>query len=219
MIWSFNPRRAVMTDALRHGAAESWAPDELPEDPHAPRPMNRPSAAAPAPNEQAIREEIEERAFVRGYEAGFAAGEAAEAERLRSAARALQEARAAVIEGTEHWVGNAEANLCALAIAVAQHILGPELAVSRDALVATVRVALAEFPLDQTLTVRLNPGDYAAAVGALEGDGSARRDAQWVADPRVVAGGCLVEGRDRIVDGRVDTALERLYRRLASAGA
>lgn len=217
MIWSFNPRRAVMTDADRHGGAESWAPEELPGDPNAPRPMNR--RATPSPNEAALREEIEEHAYVRGYEAGFAAGEAAEAERLRSAARALREAREAVLEGTQHLIGNAEANLCALAIAVAQHILGPELAVSRDALVATVRQALSEFPLDQTLIVRLNPADYATAVGALEGDPAARRDAQWVPDPRVVPGGCLVEGRDRIVDGRVDTALERLYRRLAAASA
>jgi len=40
------------------------------------------------------------------------------------------------------------------------------------------------------------------------------RDARWIADARVAPGGCIVEGRERIVDGRVDTALERIYRRL-----
>jgi hypothetical protein len=30
-------------------------------------------------------------------------------------------------------------------------------------------------------------------------------------------GNCLVEGHERVVDGRVDMALERLYRRLADA--
>jgi flagellar biosynthesis/type III secretory pathway protein FliH len=207
-----------MADAERGTPAVVWAPEELPGDPRTPRPMNRPTAV-PLPNEAALRAEIEERAYIRGYEAGFAAGESAEADRLRSTMRALQEAHDAVLEGAQHWVGNAEANLCALAIAVAQHILGPELTVSRDALVAIVRQALAEFPLDQVLTVRLNPSDYAAAVSAIEQDAVARRDIVWAADPRIVPGGCLVEGRDRIIDGRVDTALERLYRRLASASA
>jgi flagellar biosynthesis/type III secretory pathway protein FliH len=31
----------------------------------------------------------------------------------------------------------------------------------------------------------------------------------------VERGGCVIEGRDRIVDGRVDTALERIYRGLS----
>ncbi len=48
---------------------------------------------------------------------------------------------------------------------------------------------------------------------------AARKDVQWLPDPRIAAGGCLIEGRDRIVDGRVDTALERLYRRLTYTGA
>jgi general L-amino acid transport system substrate-binding protein len=46
-----------------------------------------------------------------------------------------------------------------------------------------------------------------------------RKDVQWLPDGRVAPGGCLIEGRDRIVDGRVDTALERLYRRLTYTGA
>ena len=45
------------------------------------------------------------------------------------------------------------------------------------------------------------------------------REASWLADPRVARGGCLVEGRDRIVDGRVDTALERAYHRMAKIDA
>lgn len=40
------------------------------------------------------------------------------------------------------------------------------------------------------------------------------REAAWHADPLVEPGGVVVEGRDRIIDGRVDTALERVYRRL-----
>ena len=37
------------------------------------------------------------------------------------------------------------------------------------------------------------------------------REARWIADEDVVPGGCIVEGPDRIVDGRVDQALERIF--------
>ena len=52
-----------------------------------------------------------------------------------------------------------------------------------------------------------------------QGSITGNRDTTWVADPRVSRGGCLIEGRDRIVDGRVDAALERAYRRMAQVDA
>ncbi|MGH7619134.1 MAG: FliH/SctL family protein, partial [Gemmatimonadaceae bacterium] len=62
---------------------------------------------------------------------------------------------------------------------------------------------------DQGVRIRVNPLDLSLLTA---GDGSnatitGNRDASWLADPRVSRGGCLIEGRDRIVDGRVDTAL------------
>jgi flagellar biosynthesis/type III secretory pathway protein FliH len=41
----------------------------------------------------------------------------------------------------------------------------------------------------------------------------------WQADAHVVRGGCLVEGRERVLDGRIDTALERVYRSLGQVQA
>ena len=41
----------------------------------------------------------------------------------------------------------------------------------------------------------------------------------WIADARIAPGGAMVEGRERIVDARVDSALERIYRRLTYTGA
>jgi flagellar biosynthesis/type III secretory pathway protein FliH len=45
------------------------------------------------------------------------------------------------------------------------------------------------------------------------------QDVRWVADPHIVRGGCLVEGRERIIDGRVDTSLERAYRSIGQVQA
>ena len=57
---------------------------------------------------------------------------------------------------------------------------------------------------------------YHSSHGGLDqADLGPRRESHWIADHRISTGGCVVEGRDRIIDGRVDTALERAYRRLA----
>jgi flagellar biosynthesis/type III secretory pathway protein FliH len=116
-----------------------------------------------------------------------------------------------------------EENLCALAVAVGRQLFDAELQAAPAHTAALVRRALTEFPMDQPVTIRVNPIDLASITASVVVDGTqapvGRPDAQWVPDPRVTPGGCVVEGRDRIVDGRVDTALERVYRRLTGTGA
>lgn len=211
-------------------APVAWAPDELVLDTRALREVVRraePEAAELAPLD-AIDAEMMERAlqeaYERGVEDGRRAGEAAEAARLRSTVQAVTEALTSLHAEADRWVGHAEENVCALAVAVARQVIGREVAADKSSLSGMVRQALDEFPLDQPLTLRVNPGDLQAIHAAFHaaGEGSplaARKDVQWLPDPRIAAGGCLIEGRDRIVDGRVDTALERLYRRLTYTGA
>ena len=97
---------------------------------------------------------------------------------------------------------------------VARHLVQREVTVDPAFLHDIVTRALAQYPIDQELTVRLHPQDLLACRGVLEQPGGtvAGRTIRWMADPTIVRGGCLVEGRERIIDGRVDTALERAYR-------
>jgi flagellar assembly protein FliH len=74
--------------------------------------------------------------------------------------------------------------------------------------------AVAEYPQDHPLAIRLNPSDVAAVKETLAASGRTG-ETRWLPDARVERGGCILEGRDRIVDGRVDTALERIYRTLS----
>ncbi len=171
----------------------------------------------------AERDRLVAEAYAQGYEEGRAEGEEAEAARLAHAVRAAGDALEELRAGEVRWAGTIEENVCALAVAVARHVLGRELKEDPEAVAELVRRALAEFPVDQPLRVRVNPTDLAAITALREPDGTPAavtqgRDAHWLADPQVQPGGCLVEGRDRIVDGRVDTALERLYRRLTYTG-
>ncbi len=158
-------------------------------------------------------------AFERGLEEGRLAGEIAERARLRTAVKAAAEALDEIRESEVRWTGAIEENICALAVAVARHVIGRELKEEAGPVLELVRAALVEFPIDQPIRIRLNPADL-LAIRQLDdagepGDPLAQdRDARWIADSHVAPGGCVVEGRERIVDGRVDTALERIYRRL-----
>jgi flagellar biosynthesis/type III secretory pathway protein FliH len=115
-----------------------------------------------------------------------------------------------------------EENIAALAVIVARQIVAREVSLDRELVADLVRRALTEFPIEQSVRIRVNPLDLALLTiddGTEMPPITQNRDASWLADARVARGGCLVEGRDRIVDGRVDTALERAYRRMAEIDA
>jgi flagellar biosynthesis/type III secretory pathway protein FliH len=109
-----------------------------------------------------------------------------------------------------------EENIATLAVIVARQIVQREVAFDGDVIADLVRRSLTEFPIDQPVRIRVNPMDLALLT--TNGDKApitGKYEVTWLADPRISRGGCLIEGRDRIIDGRVDTALERAYRRMS----
>jgi flagellar biosynthesis/type III secretory pathway protein FliH len=214
------PARPQQSEPLR---AVEWRPDELELD-GAPF-GGAPSAPAPAhvdvtrlQHQQAIDE-----AFSQGFDAGRDAGAAAERQRLESSMSAVISVLVELREREARWAERLEENLCALAVAVGRQLFDAELQASPANVATLVRRALTEFPIDQPVTIRVNPSDLASITASAVADGGqitlGRAEAQWIPDLRVMPGGCMIEGRDRIVDGRVDTALERIYRRLTGTGA
>ncbi len=195
----------------------AWAPDELPVGDH-----HVPAAGSDAAAEELLPAHVLEDARRQAFEEGFRAGEEAERTRLFHVARALRDGLVSVQDGVDRWVANAEENVAALSVAIARHILSREVAVDRDDVIDVVRQAIADFPIDHPVIVRLNPADHTVILGMLstmDGELAHRKETEWVADSRIAPGGCVVEGRERIVDGRVDAALERVYRRLTYTGA
>ncbi|MHB1223545.1 MAG: FliH/SctL family protein [Gemmatimonadaceae bacterium] len=161
-------------------------------------------------------------ALAEGRASGEAAGRAAERARLATALQSAEQALAQLRAGEARWLEQLEDNVCALAVAVARQVIGRELNADPATLTNLLRRALTEFPIDQAVSIRVNPQDMAMLAAAhptgesLAGTAAVapNREARWIADPSVVAGGCIVEGRERIIDGRVDAALERVYRRM-----
>ena len=216
--------RATGTASVRHASGrgtpapsvDAWSLDELASPPAA-------SVASPAPasplsgNERA--QFIDE-----GYARGLADGEkkalASTQARLNDALAVLATITSEMNETAALAPAVVEENIAALAVIVARQILAREVSLDPHQVSDLVRRALTEFPIDQSVRIRVHPldlslmtvGDSAQGVAPI----TSTRDVSWLADPRVARGGCLVEGRDRIIDGRVDSALERAYHRMAN---
>lgn len=158
--------------------------------------------------------EIEE-AYQRGLKEGEAAGLERALRELNPTRQAAEQAASQLTVLWEELTGRTEENVMALALVVARRILEKELKTSPETVARLVEKALTHFPLDQKIRVRLNPADLTFLSG--EGQSgppveTAGREVRWIPDGTVSRGGCLVEGPEHVVDGRLDTALERIYR-------
>lgn len=163
---------------------------------------------------EAQREEELENAYRRGRIEGEQAAQARARREVEAAVSAARGAHQQLRELGETWRQRLEEHLYALATAVARQIIERELEGDAESFRALVRKAATTFPMDQTLKVRLNPTDLDLLVDAGSVppvDATDGREARWIADDEMVRGGCIVEGPDRIMDGRVDAALERIY--------
>ncbi|GLC25364.1 FliH/SctL family protein [Roseisolibacter agri] len=169
----------------------------------------------------AARHEAElQEAYAAGHAAGQADGAAQAEQMLADAMSVLEAARAQLLAHEDRWLAHLQENVAVLAVGVARHVIGREIAGDDTLVRARVAAAVAEFPLHEPLTLRVHPDDLSLLKMAFELErGGDLREPRWIADDRVARGGCLVEGRERIVDGRVDTALERVYRQLSGQHA
>jgi len=176
-------------------------------------PAPDPVAEAAAAHEKEISD-----AYSHGFEEGRREGEHAEQARLRNSMHSVVDALEVIRSSEERWNGALEENIGALSCAIARHIVDREIASDPELVSRLVKRAVAEFRIDQPVRVRVNPNDLSIIEANTDAASDAEdeaRDVHWIGDPRIASGGCVVEGRERIVDGRVDTALERAYRRIA----
>jgi len=151
-------------------------------------------------------------AYRKGLSEGRSLGEAGvepALQLLRRTVKRLEEERA-------RWREERPREVATLALTMARIVLERELAQDPERFASYVQDALSRIPVDQSTRIRIHPEDLALlAVGrSPEGDEipvAGSRDVAWVADPDVERCGCLLEGEDRIIDGRIDRTLRRLY--------
>jgi flagellar assembly protein FliH len=224
MTWYSDMKRPDASAADQLGAVR-WDPVELELDgePFGDGPAPHSTSHETTDNPHLVQQQALDDAFTQGFDAGREAGATAERALIESPLAAVSSLLSELREREARWVERMEENLCALAVAVGRQLFDAELQASPAHVGTLVRRALTEFPIDQPVTMRVNPSDLASITAHAVADGGhapiGRVDAQWIPDLRIAPGGFVVEGRDRVVDGRVDTALERLYRRLTGTGA
>jgi len=164
------------------------------------------------------REEVGE-AYRRGTADGEAATAAIARNELASALKATLDALEEVRANREAWASTLRENLVLLAAAMARHIVDRALADDPSIFADIAKRAVASFPADEPVRIRLHPADLnkleliESGVDHVVG----QRSVRWVPDEDMVEGGCVVEGPDKIIDGRVDEALARLVRTLSNA--
>jgi flagellar assembly protein FliH len=219
MTWSPDWAGPAQPAAPTSSAPQQWVPVEL---------DLLPASVADGRSAEHIREDAEaaawqqrqaelDEAFDRGFEEGRQHALNAERKRVDVAVASLMEAAEEVRTAQGMWVQDARENICALAVGVARHIIGRELRGDAHAIVDLARQALLKFPVDEPVSVFFNPEDLSLISAASAADGTRiapGREVEWTADATLSPGGCIVEGRLRLVDGRIDHALERIYQKL-----
>lgn len=183
----------------------------------------------------------ESEGFARGHAAGYAAGlRKAEAEararsaeleaqhaaareegqrRLASAVVLLESAAAALHARTAPILAEADDELAAAAVALAEAILGHELSDTATGAKAALKRALSAPDSEAAVAVRLHPADLAlleaqlASTKAMTPTTTAQ--VAWVPDPSLARGDAIAEYPDGELDARIGSALARARAALA----
>lgn len=111
-----------------------------------------------------------------------------------------------------------EQDLLRLAIRLTEKILGRELKADKKAVADIVATALQNARQQEKLTIRVNPSDLPTVEKEIENLARTGRTQflDFIADPRVSEGGCLIESEVGTIDARLETQLRVLERALLS---
>lgn len=156
-----------------------------------------------------------DQAYDRGWAEGHAAALAEAERRVNTAVRTLEAAASGLDAAAFALQARLPSTVHALAVAIAQHVIGHEVAGDPELMNRLLTRAIALAPLGGQVTVRVHPDDLAAlrAVGRMP-EALESIELRWTPDPAIGRGGCLVETATSIVDGRLDRMLYDIYERL-----
>ena len=211
MIWSSNDPgfEGFGSASGESGLSMNWTWQDLASD-------NRRNGMEISPEVVAAQRDRErEEAYERGFSDGVAAGRSQALKDLQPNLQASVKVVTEVEDFQTALLDQMQADITALALAVGRQLMEREVRAEPEVVANLVRNALSHFPLDQKLRIRLHPADLSGFSREQSGGQAplaGGREVRWVPDETVSRGGCLVEGPERIVDGRVEVALERIYR-------
>lgn len=190
-----------------------WPPLPPAESADWPLPVLETPASPAEPFAADAPPDLEGQAFQEGYTEGLREGILQGERKARAGLEALMAAAAALQAAEDAFRRHLDQNLLALALAVAEKLTRREVTADPSIVRDLVQQALTFMPAEESLEVRLHPADLHALGSHLElyEAGGTPLGVRWLPDPSLERGSFLLESPHRLVDGRVDTALRRLY--------
>jgi flagellar assembly protein FliH len=125
------------------------------------------------------------------------------------AGRALNAAAMQLRLMDQETLADLEQQVVALALALAQEILGREVRAFDDVAIGSAMKAMSLTPDRGPCMLRVHPQDRAAVVSYVSA-ADQRQDVEVVADPGVERGGCLAVAGPLLVDAQITSAIARI---------
>lgn len=165
---------------------------------------------------EALRSAAREEGFRAGFEAGLEAGReqgAQEvAQRLRAVVERLEEAAAEAARRRDRALARAQEDVVKLALAVAERVVRREVASGPEVTAAVVRSVLQEMPAASAgrVVVRVHPDEHRLLAAGWSPGGAGPAGPvrlEWIADPAVEPGGCVIETEMGTIDAGLEARL------------
>ncbi len=180
-------------------------------------------------------DDASEQGYLTGYAAGFSQGEAkgleagletgqskvmeAHSKEIESFATAMRALGLNAEESVEDWRNQAEDQLAVLAVEIARRAVMDVIEVNKDSVVAIAKKVLAEVMDGTRVRIRVNPSEAAILEShraEIMQELAHVRNVEVVSDSTVGAG-CIVDSEDGVIDGRIESYLERIASHVRSA--
>lgn len=161
-----------------------------------------------------LEEEARKRGYDNGYLEGLGAGQTVGIGLRREAEAMLR----AAVEFREKTLGRMEPQVVELAVSVAEKLVGRQLTIEPESVVAIVREALRLLNESGEILIRLHPGDLLlcqARLAELQAEVRENSTLNLFADPEMPAGSCRVETNGALIECLLDERFAALRAVLA----
>lgn len=168
---------------------------------------------------ETIREKAFNEGYKEGYDKGFSQGYKEGLEKGRAEYDELIALLRSVIEGIkaskERILEEIEPEVIEILKIVLRKLLLREVALDEDLVLRVIKAAMKKLEERSRIVVRVNPEDLPKAVSRREElfqSVEGLKELEFVEDPRVGRGGCIVEGGLGVVDARIGRQIEEVER-------
>jgi flagellar assembly protein FliH len=135
---------------------------------------------------------------------------------MERAAQALAAALAQVEHVDLGTVHTFEQQVLAMAVAIAEELVGREIRSTDDVVEASIRRAMSLAPDRGDLVLRVHPDDLSGVLESTAAMGHRGGSIQVAPDPAVASGGCVAELGQLRIDAQIDSAFARIREALHS---